>query len=143
MSRQRLLSFVVIACLSFAAGQLHKSAAQENERPDPLLVNARARRLAARRAFEGLRERQALEPEHVSWDSLYAWSVRWLEADRDAARTKEERLAAFDAYLKRTEAAKESRATAVRNAQAAPYELEIAEFFRLEAEGWLIAEKAR
>ena len=41
------------------------------------------------------------------------------------------------------EADKAERAIAVRNGQSPAYDLDIAEFFRLEAEGWLIAEKAK
>jgi hypothetical protein len=61
----------------------------------------RARLEAARRAYKVTLK--ALRTGRADADTMYLWSVRWLESEKAVSKTKAERIAACTAHLKRME----------------------------------------
>ena len=140
MVRQNCFRILLIAFLSLTAAGLYSSSAEEKDKPGSRAINAKSRRYAARKAYEGGLQRRVQEPDAVPSGFGYEWSVRWLQAERDLSQTKAEHIAAEEAHLKRMQAFK-NRVDNLRG-QVAPYEVNAAEFFVLEAEDWLAAAKA-
>ena len=106
--------------------------------------NARARLEAAKNAYEGGWKHYLAEPESAPSPTEHShnWSVRWLQAERDLARNKAEHIAALEAHLKRMQTRKDMLVSRFREGTSAMYQIHGAEYFRLEAEEWLAAEKA-
>ena len=77
-------------------------------------------------------------------EKTYLWSRRWMEAERDMANNKAERVAALKGHFERMKKLEllallaETRDCAPRLENLAP-----AKYYRAEAEIWLIKEKAR
>ena len=75
-------------------------------------------------------------------EEVYAWSVRWLEAQRDLSPKHEDQVAALEAHLKRMTALKE-KVTSLSRDLLPPIKLDEAEWYRLEAQLWLTKAKAK
>src|SRR5262249_13149055 len=101
---------------------------------------------AARKVYEGTWQHHLQAPDDVPFnlDFYHAWSVRWMQAERDLSRTKAEDIAALEGHLKRMQGWKESVDEQVKGDRpvAPRYWVPWAEFFQLEAEDWLAAAKA-
>lgn len=131
-----IFAAVLVTVCSFAA--------EEKGKPGALALNAQARREAARKVYEGMVRNPVEDPESVRYDlgDLHDWSVRWMQAERDLARTKVEKIAAIEGHLKRMEVRKSNLDTALQQRRAAAYTAGVGEFFRLEAEAWLAEAQA-
>ena len=69
-------------------------------------------------------------------ETVYQWSVRWLDAGRDAAAGPKDVAAALNAHLERMQAL-ETTAKAMVSAGAASRGTQVAaSYFRAEAEAW-------
>ncbi len=100
---------------------------------------ARAMLDTAKKTYEVTRE--AYREGTEVFANLYVWSVRWLEAERALAETKDDDLAALRAHWERT---KDWYAIVKplfdRNARGGePAKLHAAEYYVAEAEFWLVA----
>ena len=122
------------------------SAAAVGSGPDPgtdatLGRLGKQRRDAARRTYEALwanyRERLASE------DTLYRWSLRWLEAERQLTDRPADQAAAAAGHWERMRALERLMGNLQRAGQATVQEVSAAEFYRAEAEIWLLQAKAR
>jgi hypothetical protein len=95
---------------------------------------------AARRTYE-VTWKNYREGRRVNPETLYWWSRRWLEADRDLSDKKADQLAAYRSHWERMR----EWERLVRDLQRANVttvdEVSAVEFYRAEAEIWLI--KAR
>ncbi len=110
--------------------------------PDSVLARlARQRRDAARRTYEATwanyRERRTSE------DSLYRWSVRWLEAERQLSDKPADQVAAFQEHWERMRALERLIGNLQRAGQAVIDEVSGSEFYRVEAEVWLLQAKEK
>jgi hypothetical protein len=85
-------------------------------------------------------------------ETLYEWSKRLLEAQRDAAASNEDEVKAFQAHLSRIEGLEKDIKNAwteilprLRREQkaAAEYQLALVALYRAEAELWLARAKAK
>jgi hypothetical protein len=77
---------------------------------------------------------------------VYTWSVRWMQAQRDLAQTREERIAACTEHQKRMKDLRESVRTLVKGGEFAPLppsEEAAAEWYLAEAELWLLKERGK
>jgi hypothetical protein len=70
-------------------------------------------------------------------DRIYLWSVRWLEAEREATTQPAERTAAYEGHRKRMRLLDDSVRARLRAGAVAPVEAPAAEFYRVEADIWL------
>jgi multidrug efflux pump subunit AcrA (membrane-fusion protein) len=104
---------------------------------------ARARREAAEKVYGALLKQRQLGLAGADAEQFYLWSRRWLEAQRDASGTKEERLAALEAHLQRMTDVQKVAAQLAKAGQAPTWQGAAADFYRTEAELWLAQEKAR
>jgi hypothetical protein len=97
---------------------------------------ARQRLEAARKTYEATwanyRERRA------SQDSLYRWSLRWLEAERQLGGPRADQVAAFKGHWERMRELERLIANLQRVGQAVIDEVSAAEYYRVEAEIWLV-----
>jgi hypothetical protein len=134
--------YVVVAALLLSLVPAGSFAAD----PDPETLAAVSRlavlrRDAARRTYEvkwlNYRERRASE------DALYLWSVRWLEAEKQLSDQPADQVAAVKAHYDRMR----ELDRLIRKLQAAGQttidEVSAAEFYRIEAEVWLLQARAR
>ena len=112
--------------------------------PDPETANAIARlalqrRDAARKTYQVLwidyRERLASE------DALYRWSVRWLEAERELSDQQADQVAAYQGHLERMRDLDRLIRRLHGSGQSTVDEASAAEFYRTEAELWLLKAK--
>lgn len=86
------------------------------------------------------RSGQSIKP-WVNVDQVYTWSVRWLRAD--TVGKNKNNVGAYEAHLRRMQRL-EKVAKELRDAELViKVEPLSAEFYRLEAEGWLADEKAK
>jgi len=136
--------FGVVLGLALAAVRWHAFSAEEKGAPEPRAANARARRDAAKKVYEGSWQHHLQAPEDMPLNLTYfhGWSVRWLQAERDLGQTKAEQITALEGHLKRMQFFKDLLDQARREGNASAYEPQAAEFFVLEAEDWLAAAKA-
>lgn len=141
MSNHHVLRTTLPVFLGLVAAGWYSFAADEKDHLDLTAPNARARRDAAKGVYEGRWQRHLQEPGVVPLDVGYFhdWSVRWMQAECDLNPTKASQVAAHEEHLKRMEFWKSLRDKALKEGQAAAYELKEAEFYHLEAEDWLTA----
>jgi hypothetical protein len=120
------------------------SAGPAGAAPDPEAANNLARlavqrRDAARRTYEALwldyRERRASE------DLLYRWSLRWLEAERELSDQQADQVAAYQAHFERMRDLDRIIRRLRGSGQTTIEEASATEYYRVEAEIWLL--KAR
>lgn len=84
---------------------------------------------------------------HARIDLVHTWSVRWLHAQRNLSKTKEERIAAFVDHQKRMKELRDNVAKIlVAGGKFAPYpasEGPATEWYLAEAELWLLRERGK
>ncbi len=94
------------------------------------------RRDAARRTYEtawaNYRDRRGSD------DLLYRWSIRWLDAERQLSDRPSAQVAAFQRHWERMAELERLVRRVQRAGQATIDEISAAEFYRTEAELWLI-----
>jgi hypothetical protein len=76
-------------------------------------------------------------------DRVYLWSQRWLDAERDLNSKKADQVAAVEAHWKRMKKLEESFQSRYKVGAAAAIELAAVEYYRVEAEVWLVKAKAK
>ena len=112
--------------------------------PEPDAANTIARlavqrRDAARRTYQVLwidyRERRASE------DLLYRWSLRWLESERDLSDQPVDQVAAYLGHLERMRELERLIRRLRDSGQSTIEESSAAEYYRTEAELWLMKAK--
>jgi hypothetical protein len=135
---------VVIAAVLAVAPALAAQGPAAGKKPDAARANSQARLEAARTVYQGWLKRHN-ETGEVKWDPefLYRWSRRWLEAERELAEKKEQRVAASEAHLARMRRLEELLNRQMQAHEAARYEAAAATFYRLEAERWVTQAKAQ
>jgi hypothetical protein len=110
--------------------------------PNTMLARlAKQRRDAARKTYEvtwtNYRERRTSE------DLLYRWSVRWLEAERQLSDKPADQVAAFQEHWERMRALERLIGNLQRAGQAVIDEVSGTEYYRVEAEVWLLQAKEK
>jgi hypothetical protein len=126
------LTLCLVALASPAAGADEKAA-----------ENARARAAAAEKAYKGIFQRSQVDPTSpLDVERLYQWSRRWLEAERELADKKEERVAAAQAHLDRMKKLEEVVRGWHRKGLLPPADVPAVEFYRLDAERRLAQARA-
>ena len=109
--------------------------------PDPETANTIARlalqrRDAARRTYQVLwidyRERLA------AGDSLYRWSRRWLRAEKELSDQQADQVAAYQGHFERMRDLERLIRRLRETGQSTIDEASAAEFYRTEAEMWLL-----
>jgi len=84
--------------------------------------------------------------QHARPELVYAWSVRWLHAQRDLSETKDERIAAFVDHHKRMQELTANVKLLVGGGNSGllqDHEIPAAEWYLAEAELWLLKERGR
>jgi hypothetical protein len=99
-------------------------------------ANARARREAARKVYEGTLARMKVDVNAQDFDRPCQWSRRWLEAERELAPAREDRAAAARAHLDRMTDLEALVRKLRDKGVATDTDLAVVEFYRLEAERW-------
>ena len=139
---------LLASALMFAAALLVLGSARSSSAPAPAdppvpskLVKARLD--AAQEAFRKVDEGRNTGPWEA--EKQYIWSKRLLEAQREAAASKEEVAAAFRAHRDRmvTLETETTDATRFRIAGSGPQVVAAAAFYRAEAELWLARAEPR
>jgi hypothetical protein len=111
---------------------------------DPEAANVLARlavqrRDAARKAYEVLwldyRERRTSE------DLLYRWSLRWLESEKDLSDQQADQVAAYQGHFERMRDLDRLIRRLQGSGQSTIEEISAAEYYRIEAEVWLLKAK--
>jgi hypothetical protein len=115
-------------------------AAPDQETANTIARLALQRRDAARKTYQVLwldyRERIASE------DALYRWSVRWLDAERELSDQRADQVAAYQGHFERMRDLERLIRRLRESAQTTIDEASAAEFYRTEAEMWLLQAKA-
>jgi len=104
---------------------------------------AKARAAAAQETYEGQVCRHAIDASGPTFESIYLWSRRWLEAEQALATDKAGRLAALQAHLDRMRKWEATKTEQRKQGFVAAYEVPQARFYRLEAEIWLAEAKGK
>jgi hypothetical protein len=135
MHRSSALLAVLLGVL--AAGPVR--AEPDGETAARLARLAVVRRDAARKTYQtqwtDYRERRA------SLDSLYRWSVRWLEAERRLSDRQADVVAAFRDHWDRMRDVERLMRRLAGTGQTTIDEVSAAEFYRAEAEVWYLQAK--
>jgi hypothetical protein len=125
--------------LALVLGVLLAGSAGAGPDPEPAAVLgklATQRRDAARKTYEvkwtNYRERRAPE------DTLYLWSVRWLESEKQLSDQKADQVAAYKAHWERMRELERLLDKLQRNGVTTVDEVSAAEYYRAEAEVWLL-----
>jgi hypothetical protein len=129
---------IVVAMIALLLGFTPLVLTQTPEKAPVALEKLVKERLqAARQAYEAV-SKQGDE------EKTYVWSRRWMEAERDIAKNKAERVAALQAHFERMKKLEVLvLLMETRNAAPRPERLAPAQFYRAEADIWLAAEKAK
>jgi hypothetical protein len=133
MARQVFLAVLIVATAS-TRGRADEA--------NPLDL-AKARAAAAQETYEGQVRRHAVDASGPSFESIYVWSRRWLEAEQALATDKAGRLAALQAHLDRMNKWEATKTEQRKQGFVAAYEVPQARFYRLEAEIWLAEAKGK
>jgi RNA polymerase sigma factor (sigma-70 family) len=105
-------------------------------------ANARARREAARKVYEGTLARMKVDTAAVDWDRPCQWSRRWLEADRDVDDSYKGQVAAAKAHLERMKELKALVRKLLADKVVSATDVTAVEYYRLEAERLLAVAEA-
>jgi hypothetical protein len=104
--------------------------------------NARARLQAARKVYKGLGERKLVDARDSDFEKVYLWSRRWMDAEKELAVKKADKISAVQGHLDRMKKLEGVVKALLEGGLATSYDPPVAEFYRLEAEQWLAREKA-
>ncbi len=121
--------------VSFACG--HWSAARDDAEGKGSMEVARARAVAAQKTYEAL-SRNFRENRPPQGELLYRWSRRWLDAERDLGGGKQQLVSALRAHYNRMRELEHVTRDRFRERFVPVEEATAAQFFRLEAELWLV-----
>jgi len=92
---------------------------------------------AAHKTFQVMWENYR-EGRRVSDDTLYRWSLRWLEAERQLSKQQPDQVAAYKGHRDRMAELERLIRKVRRVGQGTVDELSAAEFYKSEAEIWLL-----
>lgn len=145
--------FIALAALGALTLWQMRAASDEPEktpRKGESTAHMQSRLDLARRGFEqsmgSYRKTQRSGQDISPWvkaDQVYHWSLRWVRLDSTLNSKKDARVSAYEAHLKRMRQL-EQVARTLRDAELVTVsEALAAEYYRLEAEGWLADEKAK
>jgi hypothetical protein len=112
-------------------------AEQDHEQANTLERLAKQRVEAARKTYEVLWSNYR-DGFRVSNDTLYRWSKRWLAAERDRSKKPADQTAALLAHRNRMADLERLIRNVRRVGQATVDELSAAEYYKTEAEVWLL-----
>jgi hypothetical protein len=125
-------------------GLLPAAAVGAGPDPDPAAVLSRLasqRRDAARKTYLVMwlnyRESRASE------ETLYRWSRRWLEAERQLSERQADQVAAFEGHLERMQELESIIRKMQRSGVTTIYQVSAAEYYRVEAEMWLLQARGK
>ncbi len=133
-TKSALASLVVLA----AAG-LRFAASDEVATPDP---GAAARLATARDAFKAIEQMRSVG-EHLDSTRHYVWSRRLMEAERDAAATRAERVAAARGHVGRMSNLMKDIRVQFEHAEVSRLAFLDLQYHNDEAVSWLEKEKAK
>jgi hypothetical protein len=131
--------FPVLAVLALANGSAGGSDSTDAD-VSPALLKARLD--AARKTYEWV-AKNYIESRPPLGELLYRWSCRWLDAEREVSSRKEDRIAAYQAHLRRMRDLERVARDRFRNHFVPVEEDTAAQFYRAEAEIWLERTKHR
>jgi hypothetical protein len=131
MVRYLVLAMVIGSALAVAAP------APEESKIPPELVKAKME--AARKTYERTWE---VEGGSVDVEHVYQWSRRWLEAERQLSDKKSDRSAAAQGHLDRMKALQKRAGDLHKTISISMQQLSATEFYRVEAEIWVLEAKA-
>jgi hypothetical protein len=116
---------------------LQPRAEPDDEQTKALARASKARIEAARKTYEVLWAdyREGLRVGH---DTLYRWSLRWLDAEKQSGKKEADQAAALQAHRDRMAALEQLIRKVRRIGQATVDELSAAEYYRVEAEFWVL-----
>jgi hypothetical protein len=137
MTAHRALVTTLVVCLA--------STAAVRAEPDPETAKTIARLAkdrveAARTTFE-TEWKNYREGRRIGEDTLYRWSVRWLEAEKFVAAQAADRLAAYEGHRKRMRELDALIGNLQRAGQVTVDEVSAAAFYKAEAEIWFLQVK--
>jgi hypothetical protein len=135
--RRHLLALVLLTFVATAAWAIEPPAALKV--PRTLL---KARLDAARRTYDVL-ARNFIESRPPLGELVYRWSCRWLDAERDLSAAKSDQVAAYRAHLVRMRELEKVALDRYRERYSTIDEASAAQFYRLEAEIWLLRAETR
>lgn len=141
--------WVVVFGLAFLVCASNALAQQPDVKPD-LQKLMKTRLDLAKKGFEvtliGLTEISRPAPgvnlRLVKAEEVHAWSMRWLQAERELSDKKADQIAALEDHLKRMKEL-EKRVKVLIPEYAPPFEGTAAAYWIVEAEIWLAKEKAK
>jgi hypothetical protein len=140
-----LLPSVPAAAPSGRAAGPAKGPEAANDVPALLKARLALAEKGYREAFEGLKRTRRVGNVLTlvaKPDEVYAWSVRWLQAQRALSPKHEDQVAALEAHLRRMTKLQERVKELVRDLTPAS-KADEAEWYRLEAQLWLAKAKAK
>jgi hypothetical protein len=129
-------AFLAVVVLGLVATGFPK-AGPDNEKAKALAALAKERLEAAHKTYEVMWANYR-EGRRVSDDTLYRWSLRWLEAERQVGQQPAEQVAAFQGHRNRMADLERLIRGVRRVGQATVDELSAAVFYRTEADFWLL-----
>ena len=136
--RKRLLAVGVAGLGLFLAGLL--MAQNVGDRAKTEAPSAAARLAAVERVCGMFHDEKTGAPRAHA--DHYLWSMRWMDAQRDVARTKVERTAAAEAHLERMRKFHKDMAELAKSNVVSQFELAATEYYVVEAEELLARAKA-
>jgi hypothetical protein len=104
---------------------------------DKAAENARARMEAARKVYELSWKRLSAEGGEPDYEKFYRWSQRWMEAEKELAAKKADRVAAVQGHLDRMKDMEKKVKDQLKRGFVTAAEESATVFYRLEAERWL------
>src|ERR1700682_126380 len=137
----------IVALGALAGASLLAPVAQGQERQAEPEVPAdllKAQVASTRNIYEARWKVYPEIPKGDSVESLYLWSVRWLNAERDMSKNPADRAAAVEAHLERMKKVAEITKKLVEDGVSkdlTSLHVAAAEFYRVEAEIWLVKAK--
>jgi hypothetical protein len=137
MIRHCTFVLVFISALTAAASV---SAQPDAEQAKALAKLAKTRLEAARKTYQIFWQNYR-EGQRSSDDLLYRWSLRWLEAERRLSDQQADQVAALKGHYERMVDLERIVRKVHQAGQGTVNELSAAEFYRTEAELWLLEAK--
>jgi hypothetical protein len=120
-----------------------RAAEPTSEKTERTQKLAEERGRAARHAYEAVWEKfKPFDLSKGDGEDVYRWSRRWMEAEREVAKSKAERVAALQGHFERMKKLEQEVQMYARG--TIPFQqLAATQFYRAEAELWLLAERAK
>lgn len=138
MNPCRLLAAAVLVGL---ASPFFLPAAPDADPAKTIAALSRDRVEAARKTYQTMHKNYT-EGRRVSEDTLYRWSLRWLEAEKELAAQPADRVAAYKGHYDRMRDLDRLIGRLQRAGQTTVDEVSAVEYYRVEAELWLARARA-